>query len=253
MTVNIKDFGIVDSIFFAHSADDQTRFQSSSGGFIKSFLVYLLESSRVDMVIITRTGDSSNPLVPETIITNSREDILSTRTNSVYALNNPLKVLNEIDSEKKYAFVGLPCHVRNLKLMQKRGKYTNIMTVIGIFCNHVPNLAFTEGILKKLKVKVEDVKQIEYRGNGWPGDFTAHLKNGQSRFISCTEVWSNDLNNGPKMCKCCSEIGVSADICVGDPWNLGLERTDEKGMSLVICRNRGANDLVKRAAELNLG
>ena len=249
--VKIVDFGDIHSILYAHSSDENIRFKASSGGFIKSFLVYLLESEIVDLVIVTRTGDSHNPLIPETIITNSIEDILSTRTNSVYAVNNPLHILNRIDSIKKYAFVGLPCHVRNLKAMQRNGKYRNITMVISLFCNHTPNMEFTRGILEKLNVQEVDVKQIEYRGNGWPGGFTAYLKNGQKKFISSKKYWSNDLNNGPEMCKYCSEIGVDADVCVGDPWNLDLEILDKKGLSLVICRNSRTHELIRSAAELD--
>lgn len=248
--VSIKDFGHINSIFLAHSSNDVIRFQASSGGFIKSFLVYLLESQIVDFAIITRTGGPSNPLVPETIITNSKEDIISTRTNSVYAVNNPFTVFKEIKHDKKYAFVGLPCHVRNLRALQKRGQYRNIVIVIGMFCNHTPNIEFTKEILQKLNVKEDDVQQIEYRGNGWPGGFTVYTKNGQKKFIALRDYWSNDLNNGPEACKYCSEIATDADVYVGDPWNLDLEKTDSKGMSLVICRDSQPSRLVRRAAEL---
>lgn len=249
--VSIKDFGHIDSVFLAHSSNDVIRFQASSGGFIKSFLVYLLESRATDFAIVTRTGDSRNPLVPETIITNSKEDILSTRTNSVYAVNNPFPTLKELAYDKKYAFVGLPCHVRNLRALQKKGKHRNIVIVIGLFCNHTPNIEFTRGILQKLNVKEHDVQQIEYRGSGWPGRFTACLENGQKKFIALQDYWSNDLNNGPELCKYCSEIADDADIYVGDPWNLKLEGTDSRGTSLVICRNSQASRLVRKAAELD--
>jgi coenzyme F420 hydrogenase subunit beta len=247
----IEDFGQIDSIYFAYSADEKIRFGASSGGFIKSLLVYLLESQTVDAAIITRTGDSSNPLVPETIITSLKEDIISTRTNSVYVINNPLKVLKAIEPDKKYAFVGLPCQIKTLRTLQNTGNYLNITVIISLFCNHTPNIEFTKEILQKLDVKEQGLKQIEYRGNGWPGGFTALLTNGQKKYIPLIEYWSNDLDNGPLQCKYCSEIGREADFYVGDPWNLELERTDDKGASLVICRNSTATTLVKRSAELN--
>jgi len=248
--VSIKDFGRIDSIFFAHSNNDIIRFQASSGGFIKSFLVYLLEYNTIDFAIVTRTGGPSNPLVPETIITNSKEDILSTRTNSVYAVNNPFPAFKKLAYDKKYAFVGLPCQVRNLRALQKKGQYRNIVIVISLFCHHTPNIEFTRGILQKLNVKENDVGQIEYRGSGWPGGFTAYLKNGRKKFIAQEDYWSNDLNNGPEICKHCSERAQDADIYVADPWNLKLEKTDSKGTSLVISRNEQASNLIKKAVEI---
>jgi len=247
--VSIRDFGPIDSIYLAHSTDEGVRFRASSGAFVKSFLVYLLESGTVDFAIITRTGGPDNPLVPETIITNSREDILSTRTNSVYAPNNPFRAFNRLDPAKTYAFVGLPCHVRGLRALQKRGKCRNVIIVIGLFCHHTPGIEFTRDVLRKLKVAECDVQQIEYRGNGWPGGFTVYLKDGQKKFIASHDYWSEDLNNGPKACRYCSEMAREAHLLVGDPWNLGLERTDSKGTSLVICRNRQATALVTRSAE----
>lgn len=251
LSVKISDFGRIDSAFFAHAADENIRIQASSGGFIKSFLVYLLDSGNADLAIVTRTGSSANPIVPETAITNSRDDILSTRTNSVYAVHSPLPVMRSLDPGKRYVLVGLPCQIKSLKSMQNKGQYSNVTFVIGLFCHHTPDIRFTNGILKKLGVKKEEVDQIEYRGNGWPGGFTAHLKNGQRRFIATGDYWSNNLNNGPKMCRRCSEIGQDADVFVGDPWNLGFEADDNKGTSLVICRNRRARELVEAAAEGN--
>jgi coenzyme F420-reducing hydrogenase beta subunit len=247
--VSIKDFGHTDSIFFAHSSNETIRFRASSGGFTKSFLVYLLESHVVDFAIVTRTGGPDNPLVPETTITSSKQDILSTRTNSVYAVNNPFVVLKEISDNKKYAFVGLPCHVRHLRALQKQGKYRNVVVVIGLFCNHTPKMEFTRDILRRLNVRESDVAQIEYRGGGWPGGFTAHLKDGQAKFLVLQRYWDNDLSNGPTVCNRCSEIAEDADIYAGDAWNLRLERTDSKGTTLVICRNKQASRLVRRAAE----
>lgn len=249
--VDIKDFGNIDSLFFSCSSDERIRFQSSSGGFIKSFLVYLLESGEIDLAIVTRTGNSNSPLTPETMITSSREDICSTRTNSIYAITDPLRILGRTDPSKKYAFVGLPCQVRNLKSIQRNGKYRNIVTVISLLCNHTPDTQFTRSILEKLNLQEANIQQIEYRGNGWPGGFTAHLKNGQKIFVPSKEYWSNDLSNGPKKCRFCSETGNDADICVGDPWNLGREKIEDKGMSLVICRNRNTRKSIESAAECN--
>lgn len=262
--VAIKDFGKIDSIHFAYATDEDVRVRASSGGFVKSFLIYLLESRRstrrtslgfstiVDFAIITRTGGVDCPLIPETIITNSKDDILSTRTNSVYMINNPFAIFDRLESESTYAFVGLPCHIKRLRAYQKNGKYRNITVVIALFCHHTPNAEFTRDILQKLNVKEQDIRQIEYRGSGWPGGFTAYLKNGDRRFIEASQYWSNDLNNGPKRCKYCPEIAEEADVYVGDPWNLGFQRTDSKGMSLVICRNDYASTLVKGAEEAGL-
>jgi len=195
-----------------------------------------------DYVIITRTGGPESPLKPETIITNSKEDILSTRTNSVYCVNNPFKVFREIQSDKRYAFVGLPCQLNRAK------RNPAIKFIISLICNHTPKLEFTHEILSQLGILEHEVKQIEYRGSGWPGKFTAYLKNGEAKAISSGLVWN--MRYMPVACKRCSEIGQDADIVVGDPWHLGIR--DKNGFSLVICRNEEATRLVKEANTVKL-
>jgi len=231
-------FGKINSIWLAHSTDGDIRFRASSGGFIKSFLCFLLDSHRIDYAIVTRTGGQENPLIPETIVTNRKDEIISTRTNSVYCENNPFRNIN-IWPGKRYAFVGLPCQIRRARL------YPNMKCVISLICNHTPKLEFTREILDKLGVKEPDVSQIEYRGSGWPGCFAAHLKDGSTKTLS--KYWSNGYM--PERCRKCSEIGDNADIVTGDPWHLGLEKTDKSGSTLVICRNQLSSQLIKKAGK----
>ena len=239
-----KLFGRIQKCYFSYSVDEHVRFSASSGGFCKSFLVYLIKYAKVDEVIITRTGAPESPLKPETIITNSTNDILSTRTNSVYSPTYPAKVLNKLDDKKKYAFVGLGCHCRELNELHEKGLALNVVFVIGLLCNHTPYIGFTKKILHKLGITQNEIHKIEYRGNGWPGKFTAYIKDGGTKQIELINYWSNDLNNGPDICKRCGEIATYSDITLGDPWNLGFEKDDKNGRTLVIVRNRNAYKLV---------
>jgi coenzyme F420-reducing hydrogenase beta subunit len=257
-----RDLGPVASVYLSHSADDTVRQMASSGGFVKGFLSYLLDAKVVDYAIVTRTGGECSPLKPETIITNSKADILSSRTNSVYMAHDALEPLGRLDNGKRYVFVGLPCQVRRLREMQRekgvlvtpggvRGHllYQQVEVVVSLLCNYAPTPALTQGILSRLGVRECDLVRIEYRGNGWPGGFTAYLRDGSTRFLATRDYWRNDLNNAPPMCRRCTEIGVSADITVGDPWNLSLEKRDTKGQTLVICRTQKADTMVKAAAQ----
>jgi len=243
----IEDFGEVYSVYFAHATDEQIRFSASSGGFCKGFLLFLIEHKVIDEAIITRTGPPKSPFKPETIITNSKQDIISTRTNSVYAPNNPLKVLNKIEPQKSYAITVLGCHCRELRLKQSMGIAKNIGIVIGLLCNHTPKIKFARDIINKLNIREKDIKQIEYRGHGWPGKFSVYLTNNEIIQEQFLNIWSNDLNNGPKCCRSCKEISMKADIVACDPWGLGREKYDKIGTTLIVCRNKKSDDLVVSA------
>ncbi len=244
-TSDLLGFGLVHSVYLACAADDRIRFISSSGGFCKSFLCYLLDARAVDQVILTRTGPPTSPLVPETIITNSKEDIVSSRTNSIYASTNPLAI--PLLPGHTYALVGLGCHIRSVTSQQKEGRLRNVVVKIGLLCHHTPVSAFTAQILRRLSIREDEVVQIEYRGNGWPGGFTAYLVDGTRRFLPTDAYWTNDLGNALDKCRECAEVAETADIVACDPWNLGLETIDRLGQTLVLCRNENMDILVNEA------
>ena len=231
------------TLYYAHSSDPEIRFAASTGGFCKSFLVFLVETGRVDCAIITRSREG-HPLRPETIATDRVEDIVSTRTNSIYAIPKPLSILGSLESKKSYAFVGLPCHCKALKNMQGRGRYLNIRVMVCLFCNYTPKDDFTLWRLRELGVSIGDVERIEYRGNGWPGKFTVFLKDGSRR--QGVHKFT-DLRYAPGPCVRCPILPTDFDISAGDPWNLGLEGRDTQGATLVSVRGGEPNSLVREA------
>lgn len=241
---NFSYFGNVTSVYLSYSKDKEIRYRASSGGFVKSVLVYLIESCNVNYVIITRTGGEDNPFKNEVIITDNKNEIISSRTNSVYAPTNPFAIFKELKNDKIYAFVGLPCHVKKLREMQSNGIFLNIKYVISLFCSYTPNIDFTYRNIKKLNVDIKYIKGIEYRGHGWPGSFTVYLKDGTKKHLY--EYWEDDITSSLQKCRYCVDFGAEADITVGDPWNCRLQNSDP-GKSLVICRNTESDNLVKNA------
>lgn len=244
-----KDFGKVSGIYLANSTNQEIRRNSSSGGFCKSMQVYLIESGITDAAILARTGPSDKPLKPETIITSSPSEIYSSRTNSIYAPINPLNVINKLDKNKRYSLVGLSCHIKELTNLKKKGLLENVIVNIGLLCHHTPKIEFTKEILKKLGLKEQELTQLEYRGNGWPGGFTAYLKDGSKKHLPTDDYWTSNLNNGLKKCFRCQEMSEDSDFVACDPWNLGLEKQDSLGRTLVICRNDSSLSLIKDAKE----
>lgn len=237
----------------SYSKDEHIRKISSSGGFCKSFLIYLIESKTVDYVIMTRMKDHS--IKPESIIT---DDVLKikTRSNSIYEYHNQINILNNTREDKKYAFIGLPCFVRHIKHQQiKNKKYLNIFPLISILCNQAPKTSFKQQVFADHGIAEEEVADIDYRYGDYPGNFLVTMNNGSEKIINYRDTWSkyNDPNYcyAPPCCLNCELFeSYFADIVVGDPWLTKYEKS-KNGWTKVITRNEESMNLVNKCSESN--
>jgi len=233
--------------YLSYSLDDEIRYKASSGGFCKEFIKFFIENKIADKAIITILGEDDKSLVPKTIITNNIEKIMSTKSNTIYDKTNPLSVLKELNSDEKYVFVGLPCHILPIK---KYCKMKNIkIFTISLFCNHTPNNnKYYNSVLKKAGLIESDVKHFEYRGSGWPG-FVSIITNDAEIKIDHKSCWSNYINKYFDMldkCKKCTKfISYDADICVGDAWLQRVKNVDRKGTCIALSMNSEADELIK--------
>jgi hypothetical protein len=182
--------------YLAYSKDTKIREEATAGGVVKSILCDLLSRNKVDYVLITRM----NGRIAETIITANIEDIISPATNSIYQPTNPLSLLSSLDSTKKYAAVLLPCHIHTLRRLQGYGIGNEIVFTISLFCNHTPNIEWTEANFKD--------NSVQYRGGKGLKNYTKHFP--VSGYM-------------PETCKKCyvDRSGIDADISAGDAWAFG--------------------------------
>jgi len=214
-------------VFLAHSKMDSIRKDSSSGGAVKSILLDLIDQKEVDEVIITTMTIDG----PKTIITKDKEEILS-NTNSIYHPTNPLSVLNEIDPDKRYALVGLPCHIHNLKRLQSYGIANQVIFTISLFCNHTPSQEWTDEIKKK------NSGIISYRGSGSPFKNSIHKFN--TKYM-------------PETCKLChlDRISKISDISAGDPW-FYRDCDIGSGKTLIVSNTKASKDYIEKSNLLEL-
>ena len=234
----------------AHSNNPHIRQNSSSGGFCKSFLTYLIESKAVSFVIMTRMKEDSTE--PESIITNDKNKII-TRTNSIYEYHNQVTILGETKPDQTYAFIGLPCFVRYIKNQQiKYNKYLNIFPLISILCNQAPMVSFKDKLLIDNNINIDEVTEIDYRCGEYPGNIVVKLKNNTTiKLGAFTEIWNQyhypALPHIPNCCLNCELFeSTFADIVVGDPWKTKYDK-DKLGWTKVIVRNQKTMNLIAQA------
>lgn len=236
--------GNYQTCYLGHATDNEIRKNASSGGAVTALLLFALESGVIDGALVTRMK-KDRPLEPESFIARSREEILEA-TKSKYcpvAANVSLKDILASDEEERFAVVGLPCHIHGIRMAELANEdlRKKIILHIGLFCSHTDTFHQTKLIVDKLGVNKENIKAINYRGSGWPGEFSVILDDGNKKSIQYEEAmifhkfWINAM---PRCLLCCDFSAELADISCGDPWIPDIMSNETIGKSLIISRTK---------------
>ena len=242
-------WGPILSMWEGSAADEQLRFAGSSGGAASALAVYALEHLGYRLVLHVG-ADPDAPYTNRTVASRTRDEVLK-RSGSRYAPASPCELLNLIeDADGPCLFIGKPCDVA---AAQKARRYRpkldrNLALTVAFFCAGTPSTNGTLELLKSLGVPdVNDLAEVRYRGNGWPGHFVAKVRQGETTH-TCTydQSWGEVLSKHVQWrCKLCLDhTGEFADIAVGDPWYRPIQE-GEMGSSLIVART----DVGKRCVE----
>ena len=235
--------------YVGHATDYDIRYNSASGGLITALLIFALEEGLIDGALVTRMK-KDKPLEPEPFIARTREEIIEARGSKYCPVpaNVALKEILEADEGERFAVVGLPCHIQgvrkaeqvNTKLREK------IVLHLGLFCINVQSTHATELLLHKLGIKRENVKKINYRGQGWPGGMNIWLKDGTIKFIKTGEYYDELFGAfKPRRCLLCWDHAAEfSDISFADAWH--EKDKDNIGLSIIISRNNKADEILQK-------
>ena len=137
-------------------------------------------------------------------------------------------------------FVGQPSEVAALRKVEKcRPELSKRVGLrLSFFCAGTPSTLGTIELLRTMGLAANNVDDLRYRGNGWPGDFTVASKSGAPvhKNMSYAESWAFLQKFRPYSIHLWpDDTGESADISCGDPWYRTVEK-GEAGSSLVVAR-----------------
>ena len=164
--------------YIGYANNEYIRESASSGGVVTALLLYLLDTNKIDGAIIVRM----NKLEVEQFIARSREDVLNA-SQSKYMDFSLSKTVQEVkQTNGKFAIVGLPCHFKALKNIADFKQ--KIDCWFGLMCGCNLKKEGTLAMLRKLKVRPENVEKIEYRAGKGYGGFQVTLKDGHTKFVS---------------------------------------------------------------------
>lgn len=233
-------------LYVGFSHNKTHREQGSSGGIGTEISSFLLENKLVDKVI--GVGFSKDPpYLPEyQTVEDVKEVTQISGSKYIYMSFYPLRKLIESEKEKKLAVFLQPCFIKAVRKMQKN-EYRNIHYIISFFCGYNITREATDYLIKKAKVKKEDIAEISYRWGEYPGGFMVRTKDDQMVNFGkeCYEIV--DLMFLRRGCKQCHlYMGEGADIVLGDAWIKSLQNA-----SIVIARNETGADVIENMAERN--
>jgi coenzyme F420 hydrogenase subunit beta len=245
------EFGPSLEIWEGYSADPEIRFQASSGGLLSSIALYCLEKESMRFVLHTGM-DREKPWLNRTVQSRNRAELLS-RTASRYAPASPCDGLGAIEqSDGPCVFIGKPCDTAAASMARQQSPSLdrNLGLVLTFFCAGTPSTKGTLDLVKSLDVRLEDVKEVRYRGEGWPGRFKVRFGSPvQERSYTYGESWGRLTSYRTLRCHLCPDgLGRVADISCGDAWE-NLKEDSDPGRSIVIVRTRRGQDILHRARE----
>jgi coenzyme F420-reducing hydrogenase beta subunit len=242
--------GYYQRIVTGHTNNTKQRLSSSSGGLTSWLLTELLASGTIDGVIHVGPCESDHTLfryqiseTPEAIAANASSRYYPTH------FDNVLQSIKHTD--KTYAFVGVPCFVKAIRLLVKQDPLLNkrIKYCISLFCGHLKSKAFAEMIAWQQGIPPQNLKQINFRvknrqqSHRYSVQAQQHLTRHHPQPpppVQARELFGMDWGLGffkPKACDWCDDIaGETADATFGDAW-LPQFQNDPHGHNIAIIRH----------------
>jgi len=245
------------NIYKGYSCNKKIRFRSSSGGSLTAVAAYLLDKKIVDGVV--HMGDGNLPLRYNLVLSKTIDELVEC-AGSKYIVSDYLKNIRKIFKENigTFAFIGKPCDISAVKQLFKydeilRGR---IKIYLSFFCAGLPTYKAFNRIVEKFIIRKEDITEIKFRGNGWPGVFKIRTLQGKEYILSYEEAWGKFLGRDVHLrCKLCPDgVGKLADISFGDAWNIkdnAPDFTEKPGMNIIISRSDLGDEIINDAVDNN--
>lgn len=239
------------AIWSGWASDPAVRFAGSSGGALTALHAWLIDSGRAARV----TGAGMDPATPRRTVpvTITSRDQALRAAGSRYA---PVAALDNDDALLPgTAVCGKPCEISALRQTVDELHDGEAPLMLSFFCAGTPSQSGTDALLADLGVdQREVVDELRYRGEGWPGRFTAKAS-GRVVSTDYDDSWGRRL--GPTTqwrCKVCVDgVGESADVVSADAWESDADGypvfSEQQGRSALIARTtRGLETILAAEA-----
>jgi coenzyme F420 hydrogenase subunit beta len=235
--------GHIEEVYTGYSAIPEVRGKGASGGVITQTLIYLLETGKIDAVILAKQGIDKAENAGY-FIAKTKEKIIEC-AQSVYIPVSMLDALKEIEKDKQYAMICLPEQSAALRVLQ----HNSFQPALQIKYETVPIRCFLSS--KGIK-KDDEITSLKWRAGEWPGYLEIKTTSGEivktpkvyynfliPFFVTQTSLQSMDFAN------------EFADLAVGDAWSPVFE-SEGAGHSIVVTRTKDINDIINQMQSKDL-
>jgi coenzyme F420-reducing hydrogenase beta subunit len=247
--------------YVGYVSEKNYRENASSGGMVSWVLAELFNRGEIDGVIHVAEGCND---VFEYQVSESLDEITRRSKSRYYPVHYDDVLKKVLGNGKKYAFVGVPCFVKSIRLLAKSNKDVaeSVRFCIAIFCGHFKTKAFAEMVAMQQGISSENIVSIDFRvknptqpANKYSSQVFFKDQVGTIKSlppIPTQNLYGLDWGLGffkPKACDWCDDIaGETADLSCGDAW-LPETVQDSLGTNIVITRNKLIDNLLKEGLD----
>lgn len=250
-------------LYVGYVSDASYRKDGSSGGITSWLLSDLLARGYVDGIIhvVSRRSADDHGLLFEYGISRSEADVRANSKSRYYPIELS-QVLQTVSSTPgRYAFVGVPCFVKALRLLQKHSDVLRerVVFTVSLFCGHLKSTGYAAAFGWQMGVRPSELTNIDFRAKtpGKPASIYTVVVEGAvggrpfRKVASADELYGSDWGLGffkYKACDYCDDVaGETADIAIGDAW-LPEYSNDWRGHNIIVCRSVALGHLLQEAA-----
>lgn len=234
--------------YVGYSTNSDIRYRATSGGVGTSLIKWMFETKRIDTAISFEFDAATLTYMPKMIYSFDDYKICGSIYQEINLISFIKSHINEIKGT--FACFTLPCQTRAVKTIVEKAGHEAV--VIGLTCSSQQTLEATKYLLKRVGVDETKVKNIQYRGNGWPSGIQIETKNKEKIFVANNRsVWNKIFHSRlfirQKCFMCQDTLNRFCDITLADPW-LSRFSTEKVGKTLVVCNTIKGENVIQQCA-----